>query len=77
MLGMTIHDKAQVTSTVVKENGFLLKICEAGNVQVTSFLVDGKWVGLWVKELEEGWESVLATQPSPTQEELRRSAYEI
>jgi hypothetical protein len=60
MLGMTIHDKAQVTTTFVKEDGFLLKICETGNVQVTSFVVAGRLVGLWVKELEKGWESMLA-----------------
>jgi hypothetical protein len=60
MFGMTIHDKAQVTTTFVKEDGFLLKICETGNVQVTSFVVAGRLVGLWVKELEKGWESMLA-----------------
>src|SRR5262245_51026123 len=42
----------------------MLRITTYSEMQVTSFVVEGKLVGPWVKELEECWESVLVAEPS-------------
>jgi len=42
----------------------MLKIAIHNEGQTPSFVVEGKLVGPWVKELEKCWESVLATEPS-------------
>ena len=42
----------------------MLRITTQDQAQVTSFVLEGKLVGLWVKELEKCWESVLAAEPS-------------
>jgi len=42
----------------------MLRITIHYKAQVTSFVVEGKLVGLWVKELEKCWESVLAAETS-------------
>ena len=42
----------------------MLRITTYSEMQVTSFVVEGKLVGPWVKELEKCWESLLATEPS-------------
>jgi anti-anti-sigma regulatory factor len=44
----------------------MLRITTHNEVQVTSFVIEGKLVALWVKELEKCWESVLAAEPSQT-----------
>lgn len=41
-----------------------LKITTHQEAQMTSFVIEGKLVGPWVKELEKCWESVLAADPS-------------
>jgi anti-anti-sigma regulatory factor len=41
----------------------MLRIYIHDEVPVTSFVVEGKLVGPWVKELERCWESVLAAHP--------------
>jgi len=41
----------------------MLKIMIHNGGQAPSFVVEGKLVGPWVKELEKCWESVLATEP--------------
>jgi anti-anti-sigma regulatory factor len=42
----------------------MLRITTHNETQTPSFIVEGKLVGPWVKELEKLWESVLATEPS-------------
>ena len=42
----------------------MLRISIHDEVPVTSFVLEGKLVGPWVKELEKGWESALAANPS-------------
>ena len=42
----------------------MLRIYIHDEVPVTSFVLEGKLVGLWVEELEKGWESALAANPS-------------
>jgi ABC-type transporter Mla MlaB component len=42
----------------------MLRIYIHEELPVTSFVVEGKLVGPWVKELEKCWESVLAAYPS-------------
>jgi hypothetical protein len=42
----------------------MLRIYVHDEVSVTSFVIEGKLVGPWVKELEKCWESVLAADPS-------------
>jgi len=42
----------------------MLKIAIHNEGQTPSFVVEGKLVGPWVKELEKCWESMLATEPS-------------
>jgi anti-anti-sigma regulatory factor len=44
----------------------MLRIYIHDEVPVTSFVLEGKLVGAWVKELEKHWESALATNPSRT-----------
>jgi len=44
----------------------MLRIYIHDEVPVTSFVLEGKLVGAWVKELEKYWESALATKPSRT-----------
>ena len=42
----------------------MLRIYIHDEVPVTSFVLEGKLVGPWVKELEKSWESALASYPS-------------
>ena len=42
----------------------MLRIYIHDEVPVTSFVLEGKLVGPWVKELEKGWESALAANPA-------------
>jgi anti-anti-sigma regulatory factor len=42
----------------------MLRIYIHNEVPVTSFVLEGKLVGPWVEELEKGWESALAANPS-------------
>lgn len=42
----------------------MLKITIYHQAPETSFIVEGKLVGLWVKELEKCWQNVLAAEPS-------------
>ena len=42
----------------------MLRIYIHAQVPVTSFVLEGKLVGPWVEELEKGWESALAANPS-------------
>ena len=42
----------------------MLKIAIHNEGRTPNFVVEGKLVGPWVKELEKCWESVLATEPS-------------
>jgi len=42
----------------------MLRIYIHDQVPVTSFVLEGKLVGPWVKELEKYWESALATNAS-------------
>jgi anti-anti-sigma regulatory factor len=42
----------------------MLRIYIHDEVPVTSFVLEGKLVGPWVKELKKGWESALAANPS-------------
>jgi anti-anti-sigma regulatory factor len=42
----------------------MLRITTHDQAPVTSFVLEGKLVGPWVKELETCWESVLAAEPS-------------
>ena len=42
----------------------MLRITIHNEAQVTSFVLEGKLVGLWVKELEKCWESAMAADPS-------------
>jgi anti-anti-sigma regulatory factor len=42
----------------------MLRIYIHDEVPVTSFVLEGKLVGPWVEELEKGWESALAANPS-------------
>ena len=42
----------------------MLRIYIHDEVPVTSFVVEGKLVGPWVKELEKCWESASAANPS-------------
>jgi hypothetical protein len=42
----------------------VLRIYIHDELPVTSFVIEGKLVGPWVKELEKCWESVLAADPS-------------
>jgi len=44
----------------------MLRIYIHDQVPVTSFVLEGKLVGPWVKELEKHWESVMAAHPSRT-----------
>ncbi|HEV2827416.1 MAG TPA: hypothetical protein VGW76_07395 [Pyrinomonadaceae bacterium] len=44
----------------------MLRIYIHDQVPVTSFVLEGKLVGPWVKELEQHWESALAVSPSRT-----------
>ena len=44
----------------------MLRITINDKPRVTSFVIEGKLVGPWVKELEKCWESVLAAEPSST-----------
>ena len=41
----------------------MLRIYIHDEVALTSFVVEGKLVGAWVKELEKCWERVVATHP--------------
>ena len=42
----------------------MLRIYIHDEVPVTSFVLEGKLVGPWVKELEKHWEGALAAYPS-------------
>lgn len=42
----------------------MLRITIHDQAPVTSFVVEGKLVGPWVKELEKCWEDALAAEPS-------------
>lgn len=42
----------------------MLRITINNHAPVTSFVLEGKLVGPWVKELEKCWESALATDPA-------------
>jgi hypothetical protein len=42
----------------------MLRITICDRPEETSFLVEGKLVGLWVKALEKCWEIALAAEPS-------------
>ena len=42
----------------------MLKITIRNEEQATSFVVEGKLAGLWVKELEKCWEGALAAELS-------------
>ncbi|MBI4751509.1 MAG: hypothetical protein HY774_23765 [Acidobacteria bacterium] len=42
----------------------MLRITTHHEAQMTSFVIEGKLVGPWVKELEKCWESALAANPS-------------
>ena len=44
----------------------MLRIYIHDQVPMTSFVLEGKLVGPWVKELEKCWESALAADPSRT-----------
>ena len=44
----------------------MLRIYIHDQVPVTSFVLEGKLIGPWVKELEKYWESVVATNASRT-----------
>jgi len=44
----------------------MLRIYIHDQVPVTSFVLEGKLVGPWVKELEKHWESVMAAHPLRT-----------
>ena len=44
----------------------MLRIYIHDQMPVTSFVLEGKLVGLWVKELEKHWESALAASSSRT-----------
>jgi len=44
----------------------MLRIYIHDQMPVTSFVLEGKLVGPWVKELEKHWESALAAGPSRT-----------
>ena len=44
----------------------MLRIYIHDDVPVTSFVLEGKLIGPWVKELEKYWESVVATNTSRT-----------
>ena len=44
----------------------MLRIFIHDQVPVTSFVLEGKLVGPWVKELEKHWESAFAGSPSRT-----------
>jgi len=46
------------------EESVMLKITIHSEGQAPSFVVEGKLVGPWVKELEKCWESALAAEPS-------------
>jgi hypothetical protein len=46
------------------EESVMLKITIHNEGQASSFVVEGKLVGQWVKELEKCWESLLATELS-------------
>lgn len=41
----------------------MLRITIHNEAQETNFIVEGRLVGLWVKELEKCWESALAADP--------------
>ena len=42
----------------------MLRITIHDQAQVTTFVIEGKLVGPWVKELEKCWERALAAEPS-------------
>lgn len=42
----------------------MLRIYIHDDVPVTSFVLEGKLIGPWVKELEKYWQSAVATNPS-------------
>ena len=42
----------------------MLRIYIHDEMPVTSFVLEGKLVGPWVRELEKGWESACAANPS-------------
>ena len=44
----------------------MLRIYIHDDMPVTSFVLEGKLVGPWVKELEKHWESAVATSASRT-----------
>ena len=44
----------------------MLRIYLHDEVPVTSFVLEGKLIGPWVKELEKYWESMVATNASRT-----------
>jgi ABC-type transporter Mla MlaB component len=44
----------------------MLRIYVHDQVPMTSFVLEGKLVGLWVKELENCWKSALVVSPSRT-----------
>ena len=44
----------------------MLRIYIHDDVPVTSFVLEGKLIGPWVKELQKYWESVVATNASRT-----------
>jgi anti-anti-sigma regulatory factor len=45
---------------------FMLRITIHDEAAVMRFVVEGKLVGLWVKELENCWEGALAAEPART-----------
>ena len=42
----------------------MLRITIHDHAQITTFVIEGKLVGPWVKELEKCWERALAAEPS-------------
>jgi hypothetical protein len=48
------------------EASVMLRITIQDKPRVTSFVIEGKLVGPWVKEFEKCWERVLAAEPSST-----------
>ncbi len=44
----------------------MLRIYIHDQVPVTSFVLEGKLIGPWVKELEKYWQSSVAANPSRT-----------
>jgi hypothetical protein len=53
-----------VATAVAKRRTLMLRIYIHDDVPVTSFVLEGKLIGPWVKELEKYWQSAVATNPS-------------